>query len=44
MWQTTYTRVHISVEHHRTSRKVMSKPGHVTDTTELDRREEAVHR
>ena len=44
MWQTTYTRGHISVEHHRTSRNFMSNPGHVTDVIESDRKKEAVHR
>ena len=44
MRQTTYTRGHVSVEHHRTSRNFMSNREHVTDVIESDRKKEAVHR
>ena len=36
MQQTTYTKVHVSVEGYGTSRNVKSKQEHVTDTRESD--------
>ena len=38
MWQTTYTRGRVSIEHHRTSRNIMSNQEYVSDTIESDRR------
>ena len=36
MQQTTYTRVHVSIEGYGTSRNVMSKQEHVSDMIESD--------
>ena len=44
MQQTTCTRICISIEVHRTSRNVICKQEHVTDTIESDRRKKAVCR
>ena len=44
MWQTTYTKVHISVEGYGTSRNVKSKQEHVANMRELDRMINAVRR
>ena len=42
--QTTYTGGHVSMEHHRTSRNMVSKREHVTDVIDSVRKKEAVHR
>ena len=44
MRQTTYTRVHISVEAHGISRNIVSKEEHISDTIESDNMMNAVHR
>ena len=44
MQQTTYSIGHVSVEGYGTSRNVMSKQEHISDTIELDSKTKAVRR